>query len=263
MRWALTVACVMFLNSGAASLHADLDALLNYMPPEVEVPQENGTSAPALPNSAYVLDEPSLLDALREALVEHYELSGELTLQPLQRWNPMPLTSERWRVEVLTYPGGGLEARFALTFRVHNEGRVVGQWTWPLLAQLWCEAYVARHQINAGSTLGAGDFITQKCDALSLRAALLPAKAKLANYQVRRTIDAGSPLYWNDLDARPLVLKGKTVSVLAEQGALSITMRAKAMEDGALGDIVNVRNLDSNKRIQGEVVDENTVRVYF
>jgi flagella basal body P-ring formation protein FlgA len=44
-------------------------------------------------------------------------------------------------------------------------------------------------------------------------------------------------------------------------GALEISGTGRAMEQGAIGDIISVMNLDSRKQVNGVVVDSNTVEM--
>ena len=60
-----------------------------------------------------------------------------------------------------------------------------------------------------------------------------------------------------------MVVKGQMIDVIVSQGRLVVNMQAKALESGALGDVITLRNIESNKRIEAEVIDENKTKVYF
>jgi flagella basal body P-ring formation protein FlgA len=49
--------------------------------------------------------------------------------------------------------------------------------------------------------------------------------------------------------------------VLVSQGSLSLRMKAMALEGGAVGITVKLRNLDSRKDFFGEVIGEGQVSV--
>ena len=53
------------------------------------------------------------------------------------------------------------------------------------------------------------------------------------------------------------------VEVSAVDGMLAVTMKALAMENGAQGDTVTVRNPESRKDFAAMVIDENRVQVRF
>ena len=74
---------------------------------------------------------------------------------------------------------------------------------------------------------------------------------------------SGRMLTWRDITRRPLVKKGDVVEVSASTGLLVVTMKALAMESGAQGETVTVRNPESHKNFSAIVVDENRVKVRF
>ena len=78
-----------------------------------------------------------------------------------------------------------------------------------------------------------------------------------------RGVNSGRVVTWRDVARRPLVRKGDVVEVSATEGNLSITMKAIALQSGAQGEAVTLRNLESRKDFTAFVVDENRVQVRF
>jgi flagella basal body P-ring formation protein FlgA len=103
---------------------------------------------------------------------------------------------------------------------------------------------------------------TRRVDLLRERDAL-PAAVGDRSYIFARAVPAGRLLTWRDIGRRPLVKKGEIVEVSAVDGALALTLKAIAMENGAQGDMVTVRNQESRKDFAAVVVDENRVQVRF
>jgi flagellar basal body P-ring formation protein FlgA len=58
-----------------------------------------------------------------------------------------------------------------------------------------------------------------------------------------------------------LVEQGAPVQVTFTTGGLTITATAVTLQDGAAGDLIRVRNLDSGKVISGTVMADGTIRV--
>ena len=50
---------------------------------------------------------------------------------------------------------------------------------------------------------------------------------------------------------------------MAQQGLLAIRMKALALENGAAGDLIKLRNLESRKEFNGQILNENQVQVHF
>ena len=60
----------------------------------------------------------------------------------------------------------------------------------------------------------------------------------------------------------PLVVeKGAQVDMTFVSGALTLTARGRALDSGAIGDIVNVLNSRSNRTVQGVIEGPNMVRI--
>jgi flagella basal body P-ring formation protein FlgA len=59
------------------------------------------------------------------------------------------------------------------------------------------------------------------------------------------------------------VRKGDLIEVAAIDGQLQIIMRGLAMENGAAGDTVTVRNPESKRNFAAQVIAENRVQIRF
>ncbi len=46
-----------------------------------------------------------------------------------------------------------------------------------------------------------------------------------------------------------------------EQGSVFVTTKVKARGNGSIGEVIEVENIDTGKRIQAEVLNENRVRI--
>lgn len=77
----------------------------------------------------------------------------------------------------------------------------------------------------------------------------------------KRTLIKGMPVPVNALREPYLVLSGKPATVVFEDGGLTITSQATALQSGAIGDMVALRNVESGLTIRGTVAKDGTVRV--
>ena len=57
--------------------------------------------------------------------------------------------------------------------------------------------------------------------------------------------------------------EGQVVEVVAQNGMLAISMKALALENGTTGEQIRLRNLESRREINGEVINENKVHIRF
>jgi len=77
----------------------------------------------------------------------------------------------------------------------------------------------------------------------------------------RRTLLPGMAIPLAALDFPRLVVNGAVVSLVYIEGGLSISAVGMALQDGAAGDFVKVRNDDSGVTVTGVVQPDGAVRV--
>ena len=63
------------------------------------------------------------------------------------------------------------------------------------------------------------------------------------------------------IDNPRVVANGAEVQIVFEDGGLMIVTVGAALQDGAVGDVIKVRNSDSGVTISGAVQPDGTVRV--
>ena len=80
-------------------------------------------------------------------------------------------------------------------------------------------------------------------------------------WRIMRPIAVEQVIYQSDLAHIPTVRKGSTVTLLYEGKSVRLTVQAEAMADGAPGESIAVRNLQSKKEVYGVVRDASTVTV--
>ena len=71
----------------------------------------------------------------------------------------------------------------------------------------------------------------------------------------------GRPIQMGSVAPPMVVVRNDTVTMLLQHGALSVTARGRAMEDGAVGDRIRVVNVDSSRVVDARVVGPGTVVV--
>jgi flagellar basal body P-ring formation protein FlgA len=79
--------------------------------------------------------------------------------------------------------------------------------------------------------------------------------------QARRSLRAGQPLRGPDLGKPDLVQRDQGVTLTYEATGIYLTVRGKAMENGAEGDVVNVVNLQSKRTVSGIVIGRGQVSI--
>jgi flagella basal body P-ring formation protein FlgA len=82
---------------------------------------------------------------------------------------------------------------------------------------------------------------------------------EILEMRTTRVISPGGLVMMSSVESVPLICRGSDVSVTVVIGAVAITSRGKALEDGDLGSLIDVRDCATGKRLTGEVAGENLV----
>ena len=201
------------------------------------------------------------LAMLTRDLTAHFNLEGELQLESLRAWTAPARTASVWELNVLEYPNAPTSSML-VRCRVVGDSMPAGETTFVLRASLWRDAWATRQPLTVGETFIPSALETRRIDMLRERD-VLPASAGDESFIFARAVSAGRLLTWRDISRRPLVKKGDLVDVSAADGLLIVTMKALAMQNGAKGETVTVRNPESRKDFAAMVIDENRVQVRF
>jgi len=76
-----------------------------------------------------------------------------------------------------------------------------------------------------------------------------------------RNISAGKVITPRLIQMPKLIKRGESVTLLAKTPYLAVRMKGKAMEDGTMGQLIKVRNISSNRVVEGIVAKASIVEV--
>ncbi len=93
--------------------------------------------------------------------------------------------------------------------------------------------------------------------------ALITDYSKIVGKQLNRNVRAGGSLRESFVSSPKMIRSGEMVSVIATSGAMTITARGKAKQDGNHGDWIKVVNIESKKTINAKVTGPGEVMVEF
>lgn len=122
---------------------------------------------------------------------------------------------------------------------------------------------VASRQIDHGTVITRDDLAIRRQDVASVRGHYLKRADDAVGKKTRQTVRTNTPLKPDQLVKVALIHSGQTVTIIAEQGSMRITMTGKAKGSGGLGDVINVQNSSSLKEFPAKVIDANTVQAIF
>jgi flagella basal body P-ring formation protein FlgA len=219
-------------------------------------PDEIAETAVAVPFS-----QERLVAELVRDLTAHFKFEGDLQLELLRSWLAPARTASAWQVSVLEYPATPSPSML-VRFRLFADGAPLTDLAVVVRASLWRDAWATRQPVAVGATFDPALLEARRVDVLREHD-VLPAEAGDRSFVFTLSVPAGRMLTWRDISRRPLVRKGGLVEVSASDGLLLVTMKALAMQNGAQGETITVRNPESRRDFSATVIDENHVQVRF
>lgn len=174
-------------------------------------------------------------------------LDAPLSAIHLEASNTAPLQTLRFNSD----PRNG---RFDIVFRTDGTPlRVTG------IAAEAFDAIVATRPLARGDILRDSDVAIEKRPRTEMQGDPVRDVASAIGMELRQAIRPGQPLRSADLGKPQMVKRGEPVMLLYEVPGIVLTARGKAEENGAMGDTVNVTNIQSKRIIQGVVTGPNQV----
>lgn len=94
-----------------------------------------------------------------------------------------------------------------------------------------------------------------------VREDMITDAGQLIGKMPRRLIRAGQPMTQNDVQRPVLVARQSLVTMIVQQGGMTITAQGKAVEDGGAGETIRVLNTNSNVTVEATVNGPGLVTV--
>jgi flagellar basal body P-ring formation protein FlgA len=123
------------------------------------------------------------------------------------------------------------------------------------------ELLTAARKIPLGRIITEGDVMRSKMDIPDLGADYARQTEDIIGKVTRRNFSPGDPLT-REAFANPLLVKnGDTVHLRLERNGIVLTSLVRAEQDGRLGQVIRVRNLDFSSSLKAQVVGRAEVKI--
>ncbi|QOZ27114.1 flagella basal body P-ring formation protein FlgA [Bradyrhizobium sp. CCBAU 51753] len=151
--------------------------------------------------------------------------------------------------------------RFDVSFEIANEaGSAPTKLRFTGTAIETIEAAVLTRNVERGDVLKASDVSVERRPKADVGSDAAVRDATVG-MQVRRALRAGQALRVADLAKPDLVTRDQSVTLIYRADGLYLTIRGKAMDGGAEGDVVSVMNLQSKRVVSGVVTGRAEVSI--
>jgi len=151
--------------------------------------------------------------------------------------------------------------RFDITFEIGNEnGAAAAKLRFTGTAIETVEATVLARNVERNEILKSSDLMVERRPKAEVGSD--PAvRDRAVGMQARRQLRAGQAVKTADLIKPDLVQRDQSVTLIYDAPGIYLTMRGKALDNGAEGDVVTVTNLQSKRTLSGTVSGRGQVSI--
>ena len=135
-------------------------------------------------------------------------------------------------------------------------------------AKAWIVVEVKRYQkvpilnqsVKYGEVITPEMLTVEKRELLNVRDTYLSA-VSLDGMQAVRFLNAGQMVQFSDVKREQILKKGQMVKAIVGSPSFEVAISAEAQEAGSVGEVVKVKNLDSQKVFAAKIVERGVVRI--
>ncbi len=133
--------------------------------------------------------------------------------------------------------------------------------TVPVQMEFMEYVYLAKRAILRGDVVMSDDVEKVLRSTAQLPASYITKSEDLISRRVKRPIPAGSIISPYALEINYVVKRGDIVTLTVNAAGLEVRMQGQAMSDGNLNQLIQVKNLRSQRIVEGIVAGQGTVNV--
>ncbi len=171
------------------------------------------------------------------------------------RFNSLPkLPSKGWNID------WDQEIRYgSFMIPVLEEGRFINKWITGV-ARVQKQVPVARKLIRFGERLQAEDLEMLETDITFVKEET-PAMDQIVGLIANRSLTPRLPIVLSDLKREPAARRGQVVKALVGDQNFEVSINASAEESGFVGDVIKIKNSETQKIMSATVIEKGVVKV--
>jgi flagellar basal body P-ring formation protein FlgA len=137
--------------------------------------------------------------------------------------------------------------KFAATLIIAREGTTIKDIRLYGLATPMATVPVLRAPIQTNAIISKNDIIERTVAKRNLRGAVVLSKDDLVGMTAKRTLIANAPIKQADVTPPVMIKRNELVTVIYQNGPISLSTKARALSNGSKGDSITLMNVNSKK----------------
>ncbi len=130
----------------------------------------------------------------------------------------------------------------------------------PVQVKVMQDVVVLSHSLSRNSIISQSDLKIEQRDINRMTSGYFSDLQEVIGKTLKRSVGGGLALSPSYVESQRLVKRGQQVILLAQTGSITVKMAGKAMANGGAGERIKVKNLSSNRVIEGVITEEGVIR---
>ena len=199
----------------------------------------------------------SIYEAVKSYVAQNINTTAEyeINIIPLVNRLNLPLCSQPLQVSASNLMKAG---RSSIGVRC-NVGK-----KWAIFVSVIIKPFdnvvILTQPLQKGETATAQYFSTVRKDVSQLHDSYLTTIDTVLNKQAIRALSAGTMIMTKDFIEQKLVKRGDKVLIIAERAGIAIKMSGIAQSEGSRGQMIRVKNQNSERVINATIIDAGQVK---
>lgn len=120
---------------------------------------------------------------------------------------------------------------------------------------------VANRRIRREDVITESDITWLRWPETKLRPDMMTDSANIIGYSPKRGLSANRPIRVDEIASPVVISKGDAVTMIVKTNSMEISALGTAMNAGGVGEMISLRNMDSNTEVHGRVIRQGVVEI--
>jgi flagella basal body P-ring formation protein FlgA len=187
----------------------------------------------------------------------------EMRLTFLDRYKEIVVPAPEYTYEIEERPNESYIGDTVLFLKIYQKGIFLLERSFRVRIEVAFDILVSTRGLAAGEVIGPDDVRVVKRWLTREPRQVVTSPADAVGKSITRSIRPNWDITRTMLRDVPLVKRGKLVKMFLNNGFINIATVGQIQEDGAMGALVRVKNMTSQRIIYGRVVGDSLVRVDY
>ncbi|MGD2119595.1 MAG: flagellar basal body P-ring formation chaperone FlgA [Chromatiales bacterium] len=147
------------------------------------------------------------------------------------------------------------------TIGVRCDGNTPWKLYVPVTIQVLKNIVVLKQPVSRNAILRKADLHLLEKDISDLYRGYYTRIDQLAGKHAKRAMKSGTVITPSQVKNPLAVKRGSVVTILADLNGIQVRMKGKALKSGSAGDWIKVRNLSSDRTIEGQILSAGVIQV--